>query len=142
MDIDFQLTVNTITMKVEMRCDYIIVFPRYSIRSILGFETESYEPSLHISEGIPQVSAINVINVECNIVKGSFRNGKRSNTLYSFYPSAPSGYKLVETPSNILFLPVSVQEVSNVTLRLTDQSGNLIHLNNEEVTIHLILREI
>ena len=88
------------------------------------------------------MSAFNVINVECNIVDASFRNGKKSHTLYSFYPRAPTGYKLVERPSSILFLPVNVQEISNVTLRLTDQNGKLVHLNNEEITIHLILRQL
>ena len=99
MSIEFQITVNAITMKVEMRCNYIVYFSQNSIRSILGFEKELYKPGLHISEGIPQISAINVIIVECNIVKGSYRNGRRSNTLYSFYPVAPTGYKLIERPT-------------------------------------------
>ena len=129
-------------MKVEMRCDHTVEFPHHSLRSVLGFEKEIYEPDLHISEGIPQITSINMINVECNIVSGSFRNGEKSHTLYSFYPGAPTGYKLIEKPLNILFLPVTVREISNITLRLTDQDGDLVSLNNEEVTIHLISRTL
>jgi len=138
--IRFHLTVNPVTMKVEMRCDHTVEFPLNSIRSILGFEKEVYQPGLHISEGIPLITGINIINVDCNIATGSYRNGKKSQTLYSFYPAAPIGYKLIEKPTNILFLPLTTLEISNISLRLTDQHGKLISLNGEEVTIHLVLR--
>jgi hypothetical protein len=141
----FSLSVEPKTMRVQMECDQTVVFSgNNSIRDILGFENNVYLPGYHISERVPQITALNTINVECNIVAGdgSFRNGKKSHTLYSFYPDVPTGYKLLERPTNILFLPVSTKEISNVTLRLTDQYGHLVNFNNEEITIHLILRQL
>lgn len=141
--IDYKLAINPSTMKVEMKSSHEIIFPTNSIRGILGFKKDSYPANVNnISESIPTISTINVINVECSIVDGSFRNGKKSHSLYSFTPDVPIGYKLIERPKNMLFLPVHEQEISNITLRLTDQSGNLVFFNNEEVTIHLVLREL
>lgn len=139
--INFELTVNTNTTKVEMTCDHSVIFSPKSIRQVIGFQKEKYAPGAHIAEKGPQIISVNVVNVECNIIGSSFRQGKRSNTLYTFYPDVPTGYKLIERPKNILFLPVTTQEVSNITLRLTDQKGNLIDFR-EEITIHLILREL
>ena len=138
--IDFELVLHKSTMKVEMKCNCTVVLP-LSIAKIFGFERRFYESGSYTSERAPQISPINVINVECNIITGSFRNGKRSLTIYTFYPDVPTGYKLIERPVNLLFLPVHVREISNITLRLTDQRGDPVDFNEEEVTIHLILRE-
>jgi len=139
--VDFQLVVHKSTMKVEMSCNATVVLP-LSIGKILGFQQNVYTPGSHTSERTPQITSINVINVECNIITGSYRNGKRSLSIYSFYPDIPMGYKLIERPTNLLFLPVHVREISNITLRLTNQEGSLVDFNEEEVTIHLILREL
>lgn len=143
MNIDFHLAINPSTMRVEMKSDREIVFPANSIREILGFRKDFYPAkTINISETIPEISSINVINVECSIASGSFRNGKKSQTLYSFTPAVPTGYKMIEKPQNILFLPINVQEISSINLRLTDQSGSLVYFNYEEVTILLVLREL
>ena len=103
--------------------------------------SESYSPGLHISEGVPQASAINIINVEC-MLRGTYRDGKRSNYIVFIYPSAHTSYKINRETTEYIIPPGSVQEVSNVISRSTDQSENLIHLKNEKVTIHRILQEI
>lgn len=142
LNIDFSLALNPSTMRVEMYSDHKVIFPQNSVRRFIGFQNDFYPSGLNISEAIPHISNINIINVECNIVGGSFRNGKISHSLYTFAPNVPTGYKLIERPSNILFLPVNDRLISNITLRLTDQSGKLVILNKEEVTIHLVLREL
>lgn len=139
---EFSLTINTSTMKVEMSSNCDIKFPKNSIKDILGFQNNYYPRGYHVSEAIPQISAVNIVNVECNIIDGSFRNGKKSHSLYAFSPNVPTGYKLIERPSNILFLPVRQKDISNITLRLTNEKGKLVQFNHEEVTIHLVLREL
>lgn len=142
--VNFTLTLNPSTMKLQMTSDHEIYFPEEnSLRTVLGFLDTSYAPNVvHISERVPQISSINIINVECNLTSGSFRNGKKSHCLYSFASTVATGYKLIERPQHILFFPVHGREISTIIFRLTDQQGNLIHFNNEEITIHLILREL
>ena len=115
LKIDFQLTLDRFIMKVIMSCNYIVVFSKNrSIQKLFGFENEIYLPGhRHMSEKIPQITSINTMNIHCNIINGSFQNGRKSHTLYSFYPDVPTGYKLTERPNNILFLPVNVGEISN-----------------------------
>ena len=141
-NIVFSLSINPSTMKVEMECSHKVIFPPKSIRKILGFKKDWYEPGAHTSELIPEISAIPIINLEYNIVDGSFQNGIKSHCLYAFTPSVAPGFKIIERPITMLFLPVRHREISTITLRLTDQWGKLIHFNNEEVTIHLVLKEL
>ena len=139
--VQFNLTVEESTQRVRMACTHVVIFPKRSMHTLLGFERTYYMPGTsHVSERLPQISSINTINVECNLVK-SFQNGKPAHTLHTFYPNVPTGFKLIEEPKNMLFLPVIGQEISNITLRLADQNGELIDFNNEVITIHLVLRE-
>ena len=142
--IEFSLKINPTTMRVEMKSDREIVFPPDgSISDLLGFQNNFYPANItHISEVMPQISSFNVINVECNIVNTSFRNGKKSHALYTFTPNVGIGYKIVEKPNHILFLPIRDREITNISLRLTDHRGRLIFFNSEEITIHLVLREL
>lgn len=141
-NITFSLNINPNTMRVEMESSHKIKFPANSMRRFLGFTKNAYDAGSHISELLPEISNINIIDVQCDIIDNSFSNGVKSHSIYSFTPNVESGYKMIERPATILFLPVRHREISNITLRLTDQSGQLVHFNNEEITIHLVLKEL
>lgn len=147
-DIDISFTLHKPTMTITMRSDkYNILFRRETpnLAKVFGFISDKYgKGASHVSEKIPQITNVNVINVECSIVDfgASYRNGESSQTIYSFYPDTPVGYKTVEQPANILFLPVNAHEISNITLRLTDQEGKLVDFRKELITVHLLLRRI
>jgi hypothetical protein len=40
-----------------------------------------------------------------------------------FFPNVSPGYKIVENPVNLVFLPVNTHSIDKVTVRLTDQDG-------------------
>lgn len=145
-DIEVELKLYKIPMKVGIMCeDYNILFieDRPNLAKVLGFKSTSYDKAKeHMSEKVPQITDVNIINVECSLVGESYRNGRRSQTVYSFYPATPAGYKTIEQPTNILFIPVNVREISNISLRLTDHCGNLVDFQGELITIHLILRKL
>ena len=147
-DINVSFTLHKPTVAITMKCDkYDILFRRGTpnLAKVFGFISDKYDKgATHTSEKIPQITSVNVINVDCSIVEfgASYRNGESSQTIYLFYPDTPVGYKTVEQPTNILFLPVNVREISNITLRLTDQSGKLVDFCKELITIHLLLRRI
>lgn len=142
---DVSIVANLNTLKIELITQSTTVrFPKFnSIGKLLGFSKEYYPPNeLHISDMPVTISSVNEINVECNIINGSYRNGQKCQTLYSFYPEVPPGYKISERPSQIIYLPVSVREINNITLRLTSQSGELINFRGEEISIQLNLKKL
>ncbi len=143
-DVKFTLKPNTVTLKVELFCSFIVLNnSKDSIMHLLGFSKSEFQNNTsHSSDLFVQITSVNEINIECNIVEGSFRNGQPCHTLFSFYPDVPPGYKISILPTNILYLPINTRTINNITLRLTDQKGNLINFRGEEITIQLNLRKI
>jgi hypothetical protein len=82
-----------------------------------------------------------VIKIECNIVTGAYHNNKLVHTIHEFSPSVPAGFKIIEIPQNVLYMPVSTKIISNIKLKLVDQDGELVDFRGEVITIRLHLRK-
>jgi len=114
-----------------------------SIGSILGFDGGMISHGYNESPNIVNIIQINSILVNIDIIMGSYVNGSRSPTLYSFYPNIPSGYKIVERPNpSLIYFPLSRHDLSRIRVWLTDHNGNLIDIRGETVTIRIHVREI
>ena len=142
---DIQIKPNLNTQKIELFCEKTTIrFPKIaSLGKLLGFSQPEYSAGIvHTSDSFVSISSVNEINVECNIISGSYHNGDRCHTLYSFYPEVPPGYKISERPNQMIYLPVSVREIKNITLRLISQKGELVDFRGEEISIQLNLRKL
>lgn len=142
-DIHFSLKANNNTLKTELLCGKRINFEKdETIASILGFSKKvlaadkSYESDLPVN-----ILKVNSIRVECNIVRGSFDNGAEGHVLHEFFPLVEPGYKIVESPATVIYLPVNVQKVYNVTVQLRDQNGDLINLRDETLSVRLHIKK-
>lgn len=134
------ITPNTHTAKVTLRSNRKINFQvENSVGKVLGFSKTLEANNSYISDEV-RILKINTICIECNLALGSYVNSKPVHLIHQFFPSVPYGYKIVESPQNILYYPVSIKTINNITLRVIDQHGNLIDFQGEEITIRLHLR--
>lgn len=138
----FRLSANINTLMAEMRCSVDINFEKKNtVASLLGFENKIYKKDIVHHSSIPiNIIKVNTIRVDCNIARGSFQNGIEGHTIHEFYPTVEPGYKILVIPNPIIYLPVNVQRVSNITVQLRDQDGALVNLRNEVVSLRLHLR--
>ncbi len=137
-----QLTPNTITFKVELQCLYQFMTEN-SIDSILGFSDGVLNAEMwHKSNLLVQISRVAKINVECNLIDGSYRDGKPCHTIYSFFPNINRRHKINEHPVYPLYFNVSTRTISHISLCVTDQCGNLIDFNGEEICVQLNLKKL
>jgi len=117
-----------------------------SIGPTLGFSS----PSSHIgygynkSEEIVNITKVNSVLVNINIISGSNVNGNQSPVIYSFNPNKVSpGYKIDERPNpKLIYYPVNTLAINSIRIWLKDQNNNPIDLRGETVTISLHLREV
>lgn len=142
--ISLYMNINKNTMKFEIKCNKNIHFDRLnSIAPILGFDRKKLAKNmLHVSDNPIKITKLNTICVECNLTMNSYKNNKIVHTLYTFSPRVPSGFKIIEKVNNIIYLPINTRYISEITLKVVDQDGNLLNFQNETITITLHLREI
>ena len=122
--------------------DYQIDFNHQnSLAKVLGFTGTKYTEVFHESENVVNILSINSILVNIDIISGSYVNGMTKNTIYSFFPKVSPGYKTIESPVNLVYLPITLDNIYSLTVSITDQDDNLLNLRNEKLTIRFHKRE-
>ena len=95
----------------------------------------------HESENVVDILRINSILVNIDITSGSYINGATKNTIYSFFPDVSPGYKIIESPVNLVYLPITLDTIDSLNVYITDQDDHLLNLRNEKLTIRFHIRE-
>ena len=142
---DIEISANTNTLKSEMflKNNYVVDFRKdKSMNSFLGFDSNLYTSGFHESENMVNILTINSILVNIDIISGSYVNGSTQPTIYSFFPDVSPGYKIIENPHNLLYLPITSDTIHCTTIWLTDQNGNELNLRGENLSMRYHLREI
>lgn len=137
------LKANNNTLKSEIKATFDINFePIDSLADLLGFKhTKLLANKRYISDFPANINHVNLIGIECNIATGSYRNNKSVHILHEFFPNAPPGFKIIETPRNVIYLPINTKKIDELSVQIVDQDGNLLNLRGEVVTIRLHLRK-
>ena len=132
-----------------LRCVLKISDPLYrvsfqedaTLRDALGFDSRVYLGARQEGERTVDILKLNSILVHCDVVAGSTVNGQSYPTLYSFFPNVAPGYKIVETPHNLVYLPVTTDYIRSIRVWLTSQNEEeMLNLRGETITLRLHLR--
>ena len=140
-----ELSPNRSTLKtmINIKPGYKVTFMnKKSLREVLGFKKKEISAGLHESDNIANILDVNTILVHLNIISGSYVNGNPTPVIYAFFPNVSPGYKIVEKPHNLIYLPVAVKTIKNLKVTLTDQDNNPINLRGETITIKFHMRQI
>ena len=113
-----------------------------SIGSTLGFNPVLLTTGYNISPNPVNILSISSLLVNCSIIKDSYLNSSPYQTLYSFFPNVSPGYKVVETPINIVYLPVISRDITSIRIWITDQDGNIVSLNGENIFLRLEIKRL
>lgn len=143
-EIQINLEANNSTLRCEITCSADINFNKpNTIRHILGFSKrvlKAYEK--HHSDEPIKILKVNSLRVECNIIDGAYINGEKNYAIHEFFPDVAPGYKIVEIPREIIYLPVRTDTIDYIQLRILDQNGDLVDFRGENITIRLHLKNL
>ena len=133
---------NTLKTILIIGKDYQVDFNQpNNLSKVLGFTGKKYIEGFHESEKPVNILSINSIFVNIDIIDGSYVNGKTKNTIYSFFPDVAPGFKIIESPVNLVYLPILPYTIQNLNLSITDQDENLLNLRGEKLTARFHIRE-
>uniref|UniRef100_A0A1Y1M5S2 Uncharacterized protein n=1 Tax=Photinus pyralis TaxID=7054 RepID=A0A1Y1M5S2_PHOPY len=138
-----ELQANNNTMQSVIKANRPIDFTiENSIGELLGFEKKTLSAEeTHTSSNTINILKVNSLLVECSITTGNFKNGVPAHTIHQFFPSVPAGYKIIERPLTVIYLPINVSSVTSITLKILDQDGDIVNFNGEVITIGLHLKK-
>ena len=111
-----------------------------SLRTVLGFDAKVYKDGIHESEHTVNILRINSIILHCDVISLSRKNGIASPIIYSFFPNVSPGQKIVDRPKNLIYLPLSLSVISQMTVWMTDQNDEPLDIRGEELTITFHIR--
>src|SRR5271157_115029 len=122
--------------------DYVVANSRYSIASVLGFTVNTLlKHGYNESPSKVDITHINSILVNINIIMGSYDMGNSSSCIHLFYPNVGFGYKIIEKPDPVWY-PVTRSDISRMELSLMDQDGKPIDIGGERLTVRICVREV
>ena len=94
-----------------------------------------------LNSQLVNIMSVNSILAHCNIIHSSYMRGVQAPVVYTFFANAAPEQKILEAPNNLIYLPVTVDIISTLSVWLTDQHGKPMDLRGEELTIRFHLRE-
>lgn len=139
----FFLRPNNNTLKCEIFHEkYNIDFgPKDSIGALLGFSSRILEAGqVHESDLPVDIIKVRTINIDCNLIEGSFINERPSHSLYEFAINSDPGYGVNEIPNKVVYLPITTHRIHNITVKILDQDGELVNFRGEEIILRLQLK--
>lgn len=114
-----------------------------SISSIFGFSKRLLpKKQVHLSDEAVNILITNTIRVECNIIRGSFIDNKQSHILHEFSPLVPPGYQIIECPANLVYLPLKVNVIQNLQIRMVNEQGHLVNFRKENISLRLHIKKV
>jgi len=144
--VSFEPNYSTFKCVMVLKAGFQVDFTaKDSLRQILGFDEKVYKADKGAakrieSEHVVNIMKVNSIFIHCDLVSGSYVNGRPSPILYSFFPMADPGDKIIVEPNEYIYLPIELDVIRHMTVWLTDQELNPINLREETLTIGLHLR--
>ena len=133
-DYYINITPNTNTLRSVLILEngYQVDFNQQnSLAKILGFTGAKYTEGFHESENVVDILRINSILVNIDIISDSYVNGTTKSTIYSFFPDVSPGYKIIESPVNLVYLPITLDTIDSLNVTITDQDYHLLNLKTK-----------
>lgn len=143
-EVNIFMKTNHNTLRFEIKSNKKIHFDKEnSIASLLGFNKQKLSANkLHISDFPINISKVNSICIECNLITNSYSNERSVHILHMFYPNVPSGFRIIEKVSNVIYLPINSNYIDEITVKIVDQDGNCVNFKGEIITVRLHLKEV
>lgn len=138
---------NTLKTTIKSIHEVVIDYNKPTIAPLLGFKKQNedvrkLEANIwHESNESVDIVNSNTIQVTCNIAHGSYKDGLNDHILHSFSPSVPPGWRIIEKPRNLIYLPVNVNCIDTIHIRIVDKQDNLIDFRGEEITVRLHVKK-
>jgi hypothetical protein len=127
---------------MQIKEGYEVHFRKGQLATLFGFNKTIYSRGTHKSKHPININKMNSIFFNIDITSGSYVNGSSKPIIYSFFPEVSPGYKIVENPPNLVYLPIATNSIAHINTVITDQDCNELNSRGENITLRFHIREV
>lgn len=145
LEVSFSYEISVASSTVAIQFDKDIEWIGGTLLNVIGFyENKTFKSHTnYTSENIVKITNVDVIRVECDIISGSYINGKSTHTIHQFsHCKVDPGYKFIEIPQHLIYLPIKVKQIRSIQVSIVDQNGQLIDFRGEQISCRLHIKTV
>lgn len=145
--ISLTYNINEASSTVQISFDIEIIWTGGTVLNVIGFTNDNNSRVfkkgwLYRSDHITKITDIDVIRIECDIISGSYINGKHCHTIHQFSNcKVPPGYKFIEVPRHIIYLPIKENRLRSIQISIVDQHDNLVDFRGEQISCRIHIKK-
>lgn len=147
--ISFTYDINEASATVQISFNPEVTWIGGTLLHVIGYKYKDNENSrqfeknyLYNSDLIAKITNIDVIRIECDIVTGSYINGESCHTIHQFsHCKVPPGYKFIEVPQHIVYLPIKEKRLRSIQISVVDQDNKLIDFRGEQISCRIHIKK-
>ena len=115
-----------------------------SIKDLLGFHANILYESYKLSTNPVDILSFDIVFLECDIARGIFFKGRKSNIIHYWTMTVDPGYKYVEKISGGIswYTMQSKDFISSICFKLKNENNQLVSFNAQSITFRLSIKEI
>lgn len=142
-DINFAANYSTLRVELELKNNYSVDLTISDFNILLGFNKAVYNfQGITVGQELADITnQIENLQLNTDVISGSYTNGVEGNVLYNFKPDTPPGSEIHIVPQNKVFVKLDVDVLKEIRIWITDQLGRPINLNGEGITAVLHIRQ-
>lgn len=149
--VNLRYEISVATSRVLLIFDVDVEWISGLVLNIIGFQQQQQQQQPYTfkaktsywSNDIVKITDIDIIRIECDIVSGSYINGKECHTIHQFsHCKTAPGFKFIEIPQHIIYLPMEKKQLRNIQIRVVDQNNNLIDFRGEQISCRIHIKKI
>src|SRR6266853_1444264 len=147
----FKLYPNLSTLRsvIELTNNYQVDFndgtSPANLRKVLGYNQGIYNAAYNQSQNIIMIQSFNSLYINCDLCTGSYLNNDSTQALRTFTTNIVQvGFKFVIEPSKPIFLsvPKTKNSFNDYHVWITDEKGNFVNFNGENISLTMWLRSV
>lgn len=148
MKVSLTYDISEASSTVQISFDPEIIWLGGTLLNVIGFKNDNNSRTFkskwkYRSDHIAKITDIDVIRIECDIISGSYINGKLCHTIHQFSNcKVAPGYKFIEVPRHIVYLPIKERQLRSIQISVVDQDGNLVDFRGEQISCRIHIKKI
>lgn len=97
---------------------------------------------IHECTNVKKIKDLDVIQIKCDIISGSYINGEQSRIIHQFATCAShtSARTFAEIPKHINYIPINTKNLRTIQISVVDRDGKLIDSSSAKITCRINIK--